>query len=295
MQKFTPFSFLNRLKSIPAASLSTKSSPDGKPSARSFVFRVENMLEAPSPESGAAGQVEAGHAAIAAGAPLGRSCKLQVNQYMFSKIKPHLDPIWGNLIVNFGKTPHSLLLNSSSHGEGVSLVAESLCLYLAQEYGYKVLYVYANGGMNSDTKLLSSAVSDAALNEVLFEGRALCTLIMPSNVSGLSFLPFAHSDSKLVQASISQHPEMLRTLLEYTRQHFDVVIFDSQPVFQAPWTVSIAQYLDAVLLVCSYAVSRREVVRSCIETFASGGVKVHGMILNERRYPVPAQLYRLIK
>lgn len=230
-----------------------------------------------------------------AGTLLERTCKLQVNQYTFSKVKPHLDAIWGNLIVNFGRAPHSLMLNASGRGEGVSMVAESLSLYLAQEYGYKVLYVQANGGKNSDTRLLSSAASDAALSQVLFDGRDLSTLVMPSNVPGLSFLPFAHSDSKLVQASISQHPDILRKFLEYTKQRFNVVIFDSQPVFMAPWTVSMAQHLDAVLLVCSYAVSRREVVRSCIETFASGGVKVHGMVLNERRYPVPAQLYKLIK
>ena len=278
--------------SSPSPQQKPSAQPKGKPSARhTFVFRVEEVLESASPDDTEpdASTKDGG------GKVFERTCKIHVNQYMFSKVKPHLDAIWGNLIVNFGRAPHSVLLNGSGRGEGVSMVAESLCLYLALEYGYNVLYVYANGGKNSDSKLLSSAASDAALSEVLFEGRELSTLVMPSNVPNLSFLPFAHSDSKLVQASISQHPDILRKFLEYTKQKFNVVVFDSQPVFMAPWTVSMAQHLDAVLLVCSYAVSRREVVHSCIETFAAGGVKVHGMILNERRYPVPAQLYKLIK
>ena len=221
-------------------------------------------------------------------------CRIDINQKLFSRMQHSLDMIWGNVLLAHGKPPRSVILSGSAPGEGVSLLAQSLCLHLAMEYGSRVLYVNAVGkGKNSwppDGSLVHGGLVD-----VLFEGGEIASAIMPSSVPGLSVLPYGGAQVKHAQALLIQRPGGLENFVAYTSDHFDCVICNGKSVLMAPWTVSIAKHMDMVILVCRYAHSRRDVVSRVIETFASGGAKVDGVILNDRRFPIPPAIYKRMK
>jgi Mrp family chromosome partitioning ATPase len=224
----------------------------------------------------------------------GGLCRISINQKLFSRMQNSLDMIWGNVLLAHGKSPRSVILSGSGPGEGVSLLAQSLSLHLAMEYGSRVLYVNAAGkGKNSWPP--DGSVTHGGLVDVLFESGDISAAIMPSNVPGLSVLPYGGAQVKHAQALLIQRPGGLENFVAFSRDHFDCIICNGKSVLMAPWTVSIAKHMDLVILVCRYAHSRREVVNRAIETFAAGGAKVDGLILNDRRFPIPPAIYKRMK
>jgi Mrp family chromosome partitioning ATPase len=227
------------------------------------------------------------------GGPCG-FCRIDVNQKLFGRLQNSLDMLWGNIMLTHGKPPHSIILSGSSPMEGVSLVAQSLCLHLAMEYQSRVLYVNASG-QGEHSWPPDNSVTSGGLVDVLFEGGDIASAIMPTNLSGLSVLPYGGVQVKHAHALLIQRPGGLENFVAFTRDNYDYIVCDGKSVLMAPWTVSIAKHMDMVLLVCRYAQSRREVVSRAIETFASGGAKVDGMILNDRQFPIPKVLYNRMK
>ncbi len=74
-----------------------------------------------------------------------------------------------------------------------------------------------------------------------------------------------------------------------------MTIFGCNPVVSAPWVVGLARLADQVILVCRYASARREVCQLSIEKFQDNGVEVGGVVLNDRKFPVPMKIYNLLK
>jgi len=266
-----------------------------RPDQDKLLFKSENDKSladaaepAESPQPGAKPKANGGNGSSSG------VCRIDINQKLFARMQNSLDMIWGNIMLSHGKPPRSVILSGSAPGEGVSLLAQSLCLHLAMEYGSRVLYVNAVGkGKNSWPP--DDSVTHGGLVDVLFEGGEVATAIMQSSVPGLSVLPYGGAQVKHAQALLIQRPGGLENFVAYTRDHFDCVICNGKSVLMAPWTVSIAKHMDLVILVCRYATSRREVVNRAIETFASGGAKVDGLILNDRRFPIPPAIYKRMK
>lgn len=222
-----------------------------------------------------------------------RYCEVLPFDQMLSKAKPQLDAIWSNILLTQGTTPRSVLLTSATTGEGVSYVSERLCLYLSRTYGHKILYVNI-----ADQMALPDAPAAPSPEETvarLTSAQDLGSLILSSNVPGLSVLSLNISEGQHALPWLQPELNAMGTLLAYAREHFDVTILDAQSVLMAPWTASMAKSVDVTLLVCRFAVTRREVLNTLLEAFRAANVTPRGVILNARRYSVPQALYRLLK
>ncbi|MHC1789512.1 P-loop NTPase family protein [Solidesulfovibrio sp.] len=220
-------------------------------------------------------------------------CSVAPFERSLSRIKPQLDAIWSNLQLTQGRSPHSVLLTSASKGEGVTYVSERLSIYLAQTYGHKVLYVNIAGSM-SDTGAPGSLPPEEILDR-LASSEGIDSLTMGSNVPGLWVLNLDISKSQHALPWLLPQRNVMEVLLDHARSAFDLVLFDAESVLAAPWTATIAKPVDVNLLVCRFAVTRREVLNALLDAFKAAGVRPQGIILNARRYSVPQSLYKLLK
>ena len=186
-----------------------------------------------------------------------------------------------------------MLLTSASKGEGVTYVSERLCLYLAQTYGHRVLYVNV-----ADPMAAPEAPSGPPPGEVLDRlttGRGLDGLIAASDVPGLFVMSLNLSGGQHAQPWLVPEQNAMETLLGHARNRCDIVVIDAQAVLTAPWTATMAKSADVNLLVCRFAITRREVLSALLDAFKAAGVSPQGVILNARRYSVPQSLYKLLK
>jgi Mrp family chromosome partitioning ATPase len=86
-------------------------------------------------------------------------------------------------------------------------------------------------------------------------------------------------------------PDRLRHLFKRLREQFDYVLI-SAPPFEAAETIHLSQLTDGAILVVKAHATRREHARKVKESLAAGQVPLLGVILNNRRFPIPESIYR---
>jgi Mrp family chromosome partitioning ATPase len=73
---------------------------------------------------------------------------------------------------------------------------------------------------------------------------------------------------------------------------FDYVLMDLEPLDVASPAIPLMRLLDGVVLVIDAERHARHIARQAVEVLRSTGVEILGAILANRRYPVPAAIYR---
>jgi len=168
---------------------------------------------------------------------------------------------------------------------------------------------------------VSSAPITAALAELLSEQTAGRVCAIDANfaapllheqfgVAGVGRDAPAGSPASLVRAARAVRPNLwvlprgdahLRPVLssEASRMQiarliagFDYVLMDLEPLDVASPAIPLMRLLDGVVLVIDAEVTRRHSARQAVDVLRSTGVEILGAILANRRYPVPAAIYR---
>lgn len=80
----------------------------------------------------------------------------------------------------------------------------------------------------------------------------------------------------------------------YFRKTFDYIIIDLPAFLSNPQITTVAQQMDGVVLVVNCQTTRSEVALTMKEQLEAANVKLIGVILNQRRYPIPDVVYRLL-
>ncbi len=83
-----------------------------------------------------------------------------------------------------------------------------------------------------------------------------------------------------------------KTQLERLRSDYDLVLFDAPSLSHPADLVMLAGVLDGVVIVVEAGKSRRPAVRYGVEQIAAQGGRVLGVVLNRRRFYIPAFLYQ---
>ena len=76
--------------------------------------------------------------------------------------------------------------------------------------------------------------------------------------------------------------------------HFDHVIVNTPPINLYAESLALSQVVDGVLLVLEANVTRREIVRNVKARLDDLNVPLLGIVLNNRTFPIPEILYRLL-
>jgi len=84
-------------------------------------------------------------------------------------------------------------------------------------------------------------------------------------------------------------------LAEYWRRLLEgaaLVVLDTPPVLESPLALALAPTVDGVVLVVEAERTRVAVARAARDALVAGGANLLGVVLNRRRFHVPAGLYK---
>ncbi len=210
-------------------------------------------------------------------------------------LQSHLDNLWASILLHSPEKPRNLLLCGSGPGEGVTFLSFHLALFLYLEYNLKVLYVDTDPGGKRPYLQGSSKQSFPGLGAYFNQGRPLDSLILKTEFPGFFILPGGDLGNTAKTSTIIGEKESVEALMDYTATHFHAAIFDGTPVLRSPGILGLAKAVDQVVLVCRYKVSRREVSSLALAKLRECGAPVLGVILNDRRYPIPSRVYKILK
>ncbi len=209
---------------------------------------------------------------------------------ILSKMGPHLSAAWANVLIESKKNVETVLVCSAGGKEGTTFISYHLALYLSKEYSMKVLYL--------DTNLRHQVIPRVqhlpGLYSYVLENKDLASLVVKTEFPGFYLLP---SGAGKVPPHITSNilsREPAEQILGFCRDNFDITIIDGQPLAASPVMIEFARAADMTLLVCRYGYSRREVSRMAVEKLEKYEIKAVGIILNDRRFPVPPAVYRVL-
>jgi Mrp family chromosome partitioning ATPase len=209
---------------------------------------------------------------------------------ILAKMRNALSDSWANILVETQQTVETLLLCGATRKEGVTLISYHLAMFLSKEYNMKVLYI--------DTNLNHTPIAKTqnlpGLYSFVAEGKALAPLIVQTEYPGFYVLPSGAGKVPKNVGSNMLSREPILTLLDFCRNNFAMTIIDGQPLTSSPVMVEFSRAVDLTLLVCRYGYSRQEVSKLAIDKLQKLGITSIGALFNDRKYPVPQQLYRLM-
>jgi len=210
-------------------------------------------------------------------------------------MRSSLENIWATILLHAPERPGNLLLCGSTPGEGVTFLSFHLALFLYLEYNLKVLYVDTDPGGKRYYLQGSNPMSLPGLGAYFNQGRPPDSLILKTEFPGFFILPGGDLGNMAKTGTMIGEKKSLEALMEYTATHFHVAVFDGTPVLRSPGILGLAKAVDQVVLVCRYGVSSREVSSLALEKLREVQAPVLGIILNDRQYPIPPRIYKILK
>jgi Mrp family chromosome partitioning ATPase len=212
---------------------------------------------------------------------------------LLSKMRYSLSDCWANIMLETKQNVQTLLVCGAAGKEGVTLISFHLAMFLSKEYSMKVLYVDTNLNHKAIPRIQNlpgvySFVSDAS------ENKDLASLIVQTEYPGLYLLPSgAGTIEKNVGGNMLAH-ESIESLIQFCRNNFDMTIIDGQPLVSSPVMIEFARVADMTLLACRYGFSRHEVSKLAIDKLQKFGITSIGVVLNDRKFPVPQKVYKMM-
>jgi|WetSurMetagenome_2_1015567.scaffolds.fasta_scaffold197308_2 hypothetical protein len=214
---------------------------------------------------------------------------------ILESMRPSLDAIWADILLRSDERPRSLLFCGSSRNEGNSFVAFHFSLFLALEYGLKTLYVESGLDYAPKPGYLEEARGLPGLSSYILQNQALASIVLQTRFPNLFAIPAGYQESRGRYCTLIHQKGILRELMGFCREHFDITVVDGQAVSLAPSAIEFARVVDQVILTIRYGDSRREVCRLVVDKLAENGIRQLSAVLNDRQYPVPAKLYSRLK
>lgn len=178
-----------------------------------------------------------------------------------------------------------VLVTSATPGEGKTTISANLAVVLAQA-GHKVLLVDADlrspsqqdtfkldnsSGLTTVLLYFEKAHKDGRLQQVLEKA------ILPTTVQGLEVLssgPIPPNPSELLGSA------KMRELLQYLKQEYDYIVFDSPPVLPVTDAVILSLIVDRTILVVRAGKSRSKYVQHVSQRLHEVNANLLGCVLN---------------
>jgi Mrp family chromosome partitioning ATPase len=88
--------------------------------------------------------------------------------------------------------------------------------------------------------------------------------------------------------------DRVRPCLRELSTWFDRVVVNAPPINLYAESLALSQFMDGVVLVLEANVTRREIVRSVKNRLEDLNVPLLGIVLNDRTFPIPEAVYRLL-
>jgi protein-tyrosine kinase len=126
------------------------------------------------------------------------------------------------------------------------------------------------------------------LTDAVFKPGPIREFVQKLPGGNLWLLPCGSMTSRL---STTIKAEQLQARISELSKEFAYVLIDSPAVNEYPDAILLGKLTDGVVLVLESNVTRRQVARIVKEDFESAKVRLLGVVLNKRTFPIPQFLY----
>jgi non-specific protein-tyrosine kinase len=174
------------------------------------------------------------------------------------------------------KPVKTLLVTSSSPGEGKSTTTANLAVVLAQT-GQKVIVVDTDLRRPVLHKVFSVPNNTGLTTALLGDPTQVAAQLQPTDIDSLSVLtsgPIPPNPSELLGS------HRMTALVEAVSAMADIVIFDSPPVLAVTDAAVLARQIDGVLLVADAARTKEHALAAAANELQKTGGNVLGVALN---------------
>jgi capsular exopolysaccharide synthesis family protein len=170
----------------------------------------------------------------------------------------------------------SIMVTSSIPEEGKSHIATNLAINMAQQ-GKNVLlvdtdfprpFVYRIFGLENEIGLTEVILGEASLEEVL----------KPSGIDRLWIITTGPKPPNTTQLFESNQ---MKEFIKEAERLFDIVVFDTPPVFSLNDPVILGALADRTIVVASAGTISRPMLKQAVETLERGNSRILGIVLNK--------------
>ena len=190
------------------------------------------------------------------------------------------------------RLPHGnlIMLASAVPGEGKTFTSLNLALSMQLETDITVLLVDGDV-VNPRISQILGADNELGLLDVIRDpSLALRTVILPTDVPGLTFLPAGRQDANATELLASARTQEVISQLgsdDATR----LVLFDSAPLLLTTESHALAQLVGQIVIVVKADQTPQQAVLDAIETLSDG--KAISLVLNQSmEQPRPGYYYQ---
>ena len=187
--------------------------------------------------------------------------------------------------IHFARTKENriktLLVSSSSPGEGKSTIAINLAAIFAQ--GDKRTLLVDCDLRKPTTHKVFGIDKEPGLVDYLTEAVTLEKIIKQTFVKNLDIITSGSSSQN--PAEILDSFEMEK-FIEVVRSKYDMIIIDSPPLLAVTDSEILTQLVDGCILIASYNETNREMLSKSAKFFSSSKNKFLGVVLNKFRYNI---------
>ncbi|TDT46090.1 CpsD/CapB family tyrosine-protein kinase [Fonticella tunisiensis] len=177
---------------------------------------------------------------------------------------------------SFDNKIQTIVITSSGPSEGKSTTAANLAVTMAQA-GYKTIIVDCDQRKPNLHKLFKIS-NQAGLSDFLIGEAGFEDVVQKTEVEDLYVLPAGTRPPNPAELLASVRMEKF---IEYLKQQFDCIIFDTPPVIVVTDAQILSKYADGSLLVVSSGETERDAAARAKELLEKVNSRILGVVLNK--------------
>ncbi len=181
----------------------------------------------------------------------------------------------------------TLLITSAVAGEGKTMSVSYLVLILSKIMGLKTLLVDADLRHPSLHRLFGCKLSNG-LSDLLINGASIDNYLHDTKFENLKILTCGTQPPNPAALLGSQK---MKDMVEQMKNQFDIVLFDSSPVFPLADSVMLSGHVDGAILAVQAGATRRGIVKRAVREIQESNTKLLGIILNQTENELPKYMY----
>ena len=183
-----------------------------------------------------------------------------------------------------GPSPQVVLFCGIEADAGSSSICANTCEILAEQIEEPVCIVDAN--FHSPCLHQYFGIENSrGLAEALLESDPITDFAQQFSDRNLWVMPSGRVD-RILRVS-----DKLRSRMTELRAEFKHVVVNASPMGRDTGSILLSQWTDGVVLVVEANSTRRETARRVKENLEAADVKMLGVVLNNRTFPIPKSLY----
>ena len=187
----------------------------------------------------------------------------------------------------------TIVFTSCEEGEGVSSIAANFAASIATEDDKSVLLMDCNLRNPSLHKLFRG--NGARKETRRGNSKRSASTTRPGAKRAPTAISMSSSlRNRAARAAPSTGKTGLPTFWRNAQERYDYIILDCPPVRSDVSAALLGAQAHGVAFVIQAERVRREVIQRSIALLEDSGVRILGAVLNRRRYPIPAAIYRFL-